>query len=54
METKELTPEEFQAKVKELEESRNYWMDRATKIENQFAAFRNAVKGTVELIELID
>lgn len=51
MDAKELTPEELQAKVKELEESRNYWMDRSDKVEKKFSAFRDLVKGLVVLVD---
>lgn len=51
METKELTPEELRAKVKDLEESRNYWMDRSNKTEKKFSAFRDLVKGLVVLVD---
>lgn len=51
METKELTPEELQAKVKELEESRNYWMNRSDKAEKKFSAFRDMVIGLVVLVD---
>lgn len=51
METKELTQDELQVKLKELEESRNYWMDRASKIESRFAAFRDMVKGLIVLVD---
>lgn len=51
METNELSREQLEAKVKELEESRNYWMDKSNKTEKKYATFRDMVKGLVFLVD---
>lgn len=51
METEEKTLEDLQKELKTLKESRDYWMERASKSESRFNAFRDMVKGLVVLVD---
>ena len=47
----EMTLEDLQQELKEMKESRDYWMDRTSKAESKFSAFRDMVKGLVVLVD---
>lgn len=51
METKDLTFEDLQEEFKKMEESRNYWMDRASKMESRYNSLRDMIKSLVVLTD---
>lgn len=48
---KEMTLEEIKKAYNEMKESRDYWMDKANRIEKKFSTFREMMKGLVVLVE---
>lgn len=48
---KELTPDELRAELEKARESRDHWMDMASKSEARLKAFKEMVKNVIILIE---